>query len=33
MKPDIVFFGEGLREAFHQQIQEDKDQVTEPLYV
>lgn len=25
MKPDIVFFGEGLPEEFHQQIAEDKD--------
>ena len=27
MKPDIVFFGEGLPEAFHKQLQEDKTEV------
>lgn len=24
MKPDIVFFGEGLRDTFHKRVQEDK---------
>lgn len=27
MKPDIVFFGEGLPDAFHEQLQEDKSKV------
>ena len=27
MKPDIVFFGEGLPDTFHQQLQEDKTKV------
>ena len=27
MFPDIVFFGESLPEAFHRQIQDDKDKV------
>ena len=30
MKPDIVFFGEGLPESFHQQLQLDK---TEVFYI
>ena len=25
MKPDIVFFGEGLPEEFHQQMEQDKE--------
>lgn len=33
MKPDIVFFGEGLRESFHRQIQEDKDKVVAAVIV
>ena len=24
MKPDIVFFGQGLPDSFHQQLEEDK---------
>ena len=27
MKPDIVFFGEGLPESFHRQLREDKTKV------
>lgn len=26
MKPDIVFFGEGLPDEFHQKMEEDKDE-------
>ena len=28
MKPDIVFFGEGLPDSFHKQLQEDKTKVS-----
>jgi NAD-dependent SIR2 family protein deacetylase len=31
MKPDIVFFGEGLPDSFHQQLHEDKTQVSQTL--
>ena len=27
MKPDIVFFGEGLPDTFHEQLQQDKTEV------
>ena len=27
MKPNIVFFGEGLKDTFHKSIQEDKEKV------
>ena len=27
MKPDIVFFGEGLSDQFHKTISQDKDEV------
>ena len=27
MKPEIVFFGEGLPESFHKHLEEDKDKV------
>ncbi len=29
MKPDIVFFGEGLPDSFHEQLQKDKKKVIE----